>query len=44
MIAQLEKENHYKINSNAVSFYGLCENCQKRSKTEAKKIPCNPLF
>ncbi|MBU1642890.1 transcriptional repressor, partial [bacterium] len=29
VIAQLEEENHYKINCKAVSFYGLCEACQK---------------
>jgi Fe2+ or Zn2+ uptake regulation protein len=39
VIAQLEKENHYKISSKAVSFYGLCEACQKKSSATVKKIP-----
>ncbi len=43
IITQLEEENHYKINCKAVSFYGLCETCQKDPAAAAKKIPCNPL-
>lgn len=35
VIAQVEAESHYKISSNAVTFTGICEACQKKAQKDS---------
>lgn len=37
VIAQVEAQSRYKISSNAVTFSGICETCQKKAREEAQK-------
>jgi Fur family peroxide stress response transcriptional regulator len=37
VIAQVEAQSRYKINSNAVTFSGVCEACRKKARKEAQE-------